>query len=476
MTGEVDRLKQVQAQINDISPSFCTAKWLQVTLHLQNGKNHSCHHPSTHDIPLKEIEINPSALHNTSYKKQQRAKMLNGERPKECQYCWNVEDLPGDHLSDRYVKSGDITWSNDKIDEVAAMPWDHDVFPTYVEVSFSNHCNFKCSYCSPVHSSRWVEEAKTHGPYPTSKHFNGYQWLKDTKQLPIPHDEENPYVDAFWKWWPELHKGLRVFRITGGEPLLEKHTFKVLDYLIEKPNPELEFSVNTNGCVPRRKIERFVEKMKEVEKGCRLTRIYTSVDGHGEQAEYGRHGLDYDEWLENIDYMMTEMPKTKFTIMCTTNIFSITSFEKLLEDIYMLKVKHHSPERLVAITLDTCILRWPGHQRANILPPEYASYMADALKYMKDHEEGNKANNIPHYKGFFDFEIAKLERFIEFMSNPINSGERINLTYARSDFYKFVNEHDRRRGTNFLATFPELTDFYNICKSNSDNLIGVRNA
>ena len=117
MTGEVDRLKLVKTQLDDISTSYCTAKWLQVTLHLQNGRTHSCHHPSTHKIPELELKNNPSALHNTSFKKKQRLDMLNGIRPKECQYCWNIEDLPGDHISDRVIKSGDYTWSLDKLEE-----------------------------------------------------------------------------------------------------------------------------------------------------------------------------------------------------------------------------------------------------------------------------------------------------------------------------------------------------------------------
>ena len=464
MTGEVDRLRKVKEKLDSVSPSFCTAKWLQVTLHLQNGFTHSCHHPKTHKIPLSEIENNPSALHNTQYKKEQRKMMLEGKRPDECQYCWNVEDLPGDHLSDRYIKSGDITWANDKIDEVANSNWQDDVDPTYVEVSFSNHCNFKCSYCSPVHSSQWEKEAKEHGPYPTSQYFNGYDWLKQTGQMPIPHDEYNPYVEAFWEWWPKLNQNLRVFRVTGGDPLMEKNTFKVMDKIIEDPNPALEFSINTNGGVSDNRIRKYVEKAKQIENLIRLNRVYTSVDTHGAPAEYTRHGLDYDQWFKNIDYMMGELPRTKFTIMCTANIFSVTNFKRLLEDIYYLKVKHYNKHRKVAITLDTSILRWPGHQRANILPPDFADLMQPAIDYMKAHEEGNKDNNIPHYKGFFDFEIAKLERFIEFIKSPKHEDEHYDLETTRKDFYHFVNEHDRRRGTDFKSTFPELLGFYEMCK------------
>ena len=34
----------------------------------------------------------------------------------------------------------------------------------------------------------------------------------------------------------------------------------------------------------------------------------------------------------------------------------------------------------------------------------------------------------------------------------------------RHNFYKYFSEHDRRRGTNFVKTFPELEEFYNFCK------------
>jgi hypothetical protein len=237
-----------------------------------------------------------------------------------------------------------------------------------------------------------------------------------------------------------------------------------MDKIIDEPNPALEFSINTNGGVSDSRIRKYVEKAKQIEKLIRLNRVYTSVDTHGAQAEYIRHGLDYDKWLTNIDYMMTELPHTKFTIMCTANIFSVTNFKRLLEDVYDLKIKHFNKHRKVAITLDTSILRWPGHQRANILPPEYADMMQPALDYMRAHEEGSEEHGIPHYQGFFDFEIAKLERFIEFIKAPKHETEYYDLDTTRKDFVKFVDEHDRRRGTDFKATFPELLDFYNMCK------------
>lgn len=57
-------LNSTKKQLDEVSSTFCVAKWKQVTMHLQNGMNHSCHHPKTHVVPISEIKFNPTALHN----------------------------------------------------------------------------------------------------------------------------------------------------------------------------------------------------------------------------------------------------------------------------------------------------------------------------------------------------------------------------------------------------------------------------
>lgn len=475
MSGETEIIASTRDALNEVSPSFCLAKWLQVTIHLHTGHTHSCHHPSPHKIPLEEIDQDPGALHYTQYKMKQQQKMLDGERPSECQYCWNVEDLPGDYFSDRYMKSSDSQWAGkSKIDEIVDRAQRGEkINPSYVEVSFSNVCNFKCGYCGPTYSSQWVHEVEKHGGYQLDGHeFNDIEWLKNQGRMPIHHREHNPYVEAFWKWWPELVQELKVFRVTGGEPLLDKNTFRVMDELYyNTPNPNLELSFNSNLGVPRNVIDNYIRKINPLieENKIRRSVLYTSVDAHGAQAEYGRHGLVYDEWLANLDHVLTQVPKLKVTIMCTANILSITSFERLLKDVYELKIKHLSPQRNMPITIDMSILRWPVHYCVSILPPEYADFMTSSLKFMEDHQE-NSGDNEP-YAGFFIFEIEKMRRFIETIKQPINDAEMVDIDQARRNFVKFVEEHDRRRGTDFSKTFPELMDFYHMCAGNRDNLI-----
>ena len=94
--------EEMQAKLGS---ALCLAKWQQVSLHLTTGHTNSCYHPPLHRIESTDIENYPAGLHNTAHKKAQRVIMLKNERPAECQYCWNMEDLG--KMSDRHYRSGE---------------------------------------------------------------------------------------------------------------------------------------------------------------------------------------------------------------------------------------------------------------------------------------------------------------------------------------------------------------------------------
>jgi hypothetical protein len=255
---------EIKEKLDKISPTICLAKWLWVSLHLPQGLTQSCYHPPTHKIELDELKNNVSALHNTMKKKHMRKQMLEGDRPSECSYCWKIEDTAdGEYLSDRHYRSGEW-WAKDSLDDITNKPWDFDISPTYVEVNFNQACNFKCCYCSPHLSSTWENEVREHGGYKllARKVHNEIKWLDIAGLMPIKPQSENPYIKAFWEWWPELYKTLKTFRMTGGEPLVDHNTFKILDYIINKPNKNLELSITTNGCPPKQKTwDKFIKKV-----------------------------------------------------------------------------------------------------------------------------------------------------------------------------------------------------------------------
>ena len=458
-------LKQIKLRLDAVSPSMCLAKWLQVSLHLTNGKTHSCYHPPVHSIDLKELSQKPSALHNTAQKKRERAMMLKGERPEGCSYCWKIEDSKNPY-SDRHYRSLE-PWAESRFQDVLKQNSSENIIPSYVEVNFNQSCQLKCSYCSPHLSTTWSDEIQKHGPYPTLTPHNDISALKKIDLWPIPIKEPNPYREAFWKWWPELYPKLKVFRMTGGEPLIDPNTYRVLKYIRSHSNPTLELAITSNLCPPKKMMNRFQKELKIILKEKKIFRfmLFPSIDTWTAQAEYIRFGLDIKAFEDNIKLLLKEVPELLISFIITVNALSPFSLKKLLEKIlewqktaYFLGAKNRR------IFFDLPYLRSPAWQALDVLPDDLAlSYFADCLNFMKQ----NKCDIKKASYGFSDFQINKMKRLIDVTKKSTVSPEQKKI--KRINFYKFFNEHDRRRGTDFNKTFPELSSFWKECKDLSLN-------
>ena len=447
----------VKKQLDATGCGFCLAKWTQVTMHLGTGLTHSCHHPVQHKIPLRELRNNPSALHNTRYKKRKRKEMLEGKRPSECNYCWNIEDN-SNSFSDRVFKSSE-PWSIDQMEKIKQSDWNENYNPRYVEVSFSNTCNFKCAYCGPQYSSKWVEEIEKHGHYDTATRFNSIEDIKKRGEMPYKKSDHNPYIDAFWEWWPDLYKDLHTFRITGGEPLLSPDTFKVLEYIQEhwEENPNLSLAINTNLGVPKKLVDRMIAIAKDLVDNNKVREfiIFTSVESTGRQAEYVRYGLDYDQFWVNIDNILTQLPKVTVNIMAAFNALSVFTYSDLIDKVLEVKKKYTNDDRYwnTPLQLDTSYTRWPPHLNVKILEPEHKELILESAK--KAFYYG--ANNmIDEEFGFTDVEIQKIKRTYDYAVGTSD----FDVEKQRKDFVKFVQQYDERKDTNFTETFPELKEMY----------------
>ena len=452
-----DQLPIKIKQINEISPSFCAAKWLQTTLYLQTGFNHSCHHPTPHKIPLEELKENYRALHNTKFKKEQMQKMLDGVRPKECDYCWKVEDMK--NVSDRIFKTAE-PWAWPLIPKILESGT-ADINPSYLEISFSNVCNLKCAYCSPEISSKWAEEIKKHGAYPTSHNTGALQPMYN-------HKDYNPYVEAFWEWWPELSKNLTNLRLTGGEPLMSKDVWALLDKLDNDPdlNPELTLGINTNLMVDRKAIDRLIKVCTSIAPRINQIQLFTSNEATGAQAEYTRYGLNYNEWLTNLDYLIQNMPENSFVgIMTTINILSLSTIDLFLEDMLSLRRKYFKSHSNNNIILSINYLRYPPFLHPELAPTDVKLTTIKKLETMiEKYKDGRQLYSNGTYDILYPSDIEKINMICSLLRSLVKQDSTI-----LSDFYKFVTEYDRRKNTNFDATFPELIEFKNYCKGKINN-------
>jgi organic radical activating enzyme len=452
MSRELNNIKKSNDFLkNQVSETFCLAKWHHTTIYLHTGQTHSCYHPAPHKIPLEELENNPSALHNTLHKKKERAMMLSGVKCKGCQYCWNVESLGDDHISDRMIRNQSI-YTEARLNEIKNNPWDFNVNPEYIEIAFSNECNFKCGYCHPMASSSFHSEIKKFGPYDTVKnHRLDVDWFK-----PMAEDD-NPYIKAWWEWWPEMSKTLNILRITGGEPLMHKTTWKMFEELKANPKPNLELNLNSNLGISTRLVEKLSSNVKELTEtnSIKKFKMFSSIDTWGSRAEYLRTGLDLELWEKNLDTYLTTT-EGNITFMCTFNILSVTSFVDLLEKVLEWREKYHHMFRR-RVRFDTPYLKEPLQYDMHILPKEeFLPYFDKILSFIKE--------NTSEYDmtKFSELEYEKFRRVRDYFATVQYDNQRI--TEGRRDFYNWFTEYDRRRNLNFLETFPEMENFWNTCK------------
>ena len=438
-------LEEKREAINNVSCSFCTAKWLQTTLMLQNGYNHSCHHPAPHKIPLEEIEADPAALHNSQFKKAQRAKMLKGERPSECNYCWKIEDLGKDYFSDRHYKTSD-TWAWDRFEEIASSDPQDNIYPSYLEVSFSNACNFACAYCSPEISSKWMEDVKQNGPYPTKHGAHHLDYLKQSGKMPYLNREPNPYVEAFWKWFPDALPHLKVLRITGGEPTMSKDTWKLLDYLIENPREGLDVAINTNACVEDALIDKLIEKINTLAQLGVKVDVYTSLESTGRQAEYARNGLDYFKWVQTVQKLLTET-KSTVAVMTTVNILSLTTFIDFIMLVMDLRKEHNTSFEWNRIPMSINIMHWPPHLQCSLLDKEDRVKTANTIETLC--QTWLKYYTKEKYARIYLEEFDQIQRFCDYLRTTEPAVEH------RQDFVRYIKAYDERRNKNFIEVFPQ---------------------
>lgn len=424
--------------MDKISPTFCAAKWYNATIWLDKGKTSSCHHPAFHQISTKAIKTNPSALHNTEFKKRRRKEMLEGKRPHECDYCWKVEDI-GEHVvSDRVFKTiiyDDL--SNNAIP--SKYNWEQDVHLKTLEIAFDRACNLACSYCNADFSTTWGKDIKQNGTYKNLITPDSSVYKMDGTQGYYPPDNGNPFIEGFWNWWPEIKNTLQEIRVTGGEPLIHPDFWKLLEF-IKQENKDIRVAVNSNLCVKPSQIQKLVEYSKHVE-----LHVYTSNESIGEQAEYIRDGLDWVQWKKNYNILSNHVKELH--VMMTINSLCLPHLTALGDFILESRVSNNDKTGYMSLN----ILRNPEFMSPLFAPNPLKK---DTSEKIKDWVEKNKSR-------MQDMEIESWLRLSKYLNN-VDFRPHGFLKDLHKDFKTFYNEYDKRRGKNFDKCFPEFIEWKNI--------------
>ena len=420
------------------SRSFCGAKWYYATIWLNTGQTTACHHPLPHQVDAVEVTKNYKLLSNTPQKQIERQQMISGERPSGCDYCWRIEDLAEDNVSDRVHKS--LAYTEQDLQQAFEAESKQDFPLKYLELSFDRTCNFACSYCNPAFSTTWAKDIKKNGPYTNIGNDGQQHYGHSHEQAGLYDEQKNPYIKAFFDWWDaELYKTVTTLRITGGEPLMHTHVWKIMDLLKEQSNSVKYFAVNTNLIAKDDLIDKLIDKSK----GINNFHIYTSNECVGDKAEYLRDGLDWKTWCKNLDKIIDSKTFAGVSIMCTINALSIDGLIEFLD--YVIDIKKRGDLSFPTLSLN--ILRFPNFQSLDVLPPN------TKLKYGDLLEKWLESNQI-YLNGMEKSNVKRLIIYLKDISPKSQS-------HLKNNFVNFYKQYDERRGKNLSKTFPDIGEWYN---------------
>lgn len=250
---------------------------------------------SNHTLKNSTIE----EVYNTKEFKQLRKDLISGTKSKVCKRCWDVES--------KGLESYRNTW-NDKFGFDYEMNDDGFVVPNfkYIDIRFSNLCNFKCIMCMYEYSSsHWTKELESKGI---------------PKVIRIKEDIVNtltPYTN-----------NLKQIYFAGGEPLIMKEHYQMLDFLhTHKRDIHLEYT--TNLSIIKEDFKTLIDKWKDFES----VHIQVSLDGLYNKGESIRVGMKTNLILDNIK--MLQKNNIDYSIsfsVANYNVMDILEFSQELLD------------------------------------------------------------------------------------------------------------------------------------------------
>jgi organic radical activating enzyme len=398
-----------------VTETACQLKWSHSTVFLTELTTASCHRVAHDKFDLETFDF-----HNTKEKLSDRGLMLEGKWPgRGCEHCKNIEDAGG--TSDRMLHLDFHGYRAPP--ELDHTPLATQVTPRILEIYFSNVCNLKCVYCSPQFSSQINNENKKFG------HF-----FKDGVHIPpflhIP--EEYPVAtEKMFAWLDQHIHTLDQLLVLGGEPFIQKETQRLLEFLKNRSLPNLDLVIFSNMMIEHSQFIKQIDQLKKINNLNQIT-IIGSIDCWGPGAEYLRTGLDLELFDRNYTHLV-EHTDFVLNINSSLSCLSIPEMPALVK-----KINRWSKTKSVNWT----IMKTAG--KSFLHPTIFGPALLD-LGF-------NEAVDI--FVTDSPEKISYLEYIKGIGSEIANTGPSIEL---QEKLKIYLNELDRRRGTDYANTFPEIT-------------------
>ena len=386
--------------------------------------------------PIGNIQDNTlEEIWNNDNMRRIRQQVLHGERPKECEPCFVLEDQGVESLRQRHI-AGVIPESRitlyphalNGMDSEFKMPFE---FPT-MEIKLNNLCNLKCRMCHPMDSTSWNDWKEVEEFYIKENNF----MVKAIEDLNLMR---KPYLDKFDdnpNWWASLEKLLPYFRrveFAGGEPLMDPQHYRILDML--KPyGHQIEIKYATNGTTlgisKGRTIHDYWPHFKSVA-------VNVSVDGINDVYNYIRGNGDWNQVVENIKEIQKIPNVSRIVGAVAVQVSNVLSLDEM--------ITHFLDE--LGIVFYTNIVKYPNVLSVQVLPKYLKILAVQRLNAVKDHVP--KFRHVRENPILLDLTLKQIDGII----NYINATDQSDKW---EDCIEFNRRLDKTRDQSFEEVTPEF--------------------
>jgi MoaA/NifB/PqqE/SkfB family radical SAM enzyme len=425
--------KKGSGQLTNQSKTFCMHPFTGLATR-EDGAICAC----CRSHPIGFIQDAPLEYHwNGEVMQGIRRQVLRGERPKQCEPCFSLEDQGVESLRQRHI-AGKIPEARINLYPDALSKMAHDFtmpfeIPT-MELKLNNLCNLKCRMCHPMDSTSWDDWSEVKEFYKAENNIM-YAIVEE-------HNLENkPHLDKFQdnpEWWASLEKLLPHFRrveFAGGEPLMDPQHYRILDMLAPYGH-QIEIKYATNLSMlgkSNRTVWEYWPKFKSVA-------VNVSIDGIGDVYEYVRGNANWAELVHNIKQIQTIPNISRIVGAVTVQVSNVLILDKMIE--YFLDD--------LGIVFHTHRVEYPKVLSAQVLP---AKLRALAIQRLQDISYQVK-----------DFKLVKEHpQLLEYTLGQIQ--DNINYLQARDqsdkwlDCVEFNRRLDTTRNQSFLDVTPEFKQY-----------------
>lgn len=407
----------------------CQLKWTHSTVYLTDGVSASCHRVEGDPLEIRNGELN---FHNLPAKLEARRKMLRGEWPgRGCEHCKHIEEAGGRSDRINHLKMEGTTAPPELDTDITAV----DVTPRQLEVYWGNTCQQSCIYCGAHYSSSIQQEEKRFGEFD----IEGVRIADEFKMNP----KIKEHTDLLFKWFEKnLHNLHKIF-VMGGEPFLQKETFRFIEFLEKGNYPDLTLVFFSNHNVEHDRFKKWIDRLEVLQSTGRLDKIqiFFSCDAFGPEGEYVRTGLDLKVAVKNFEHILhnTKIEQGINSALTVTAAPGMPDMVRYINDCNKIKPIYWSMMKANQHELFPRPYMYPGIFGSKI--NDWG--LREAVELFDTNSHGFPDSVKTNYKTYMQGIMKEFD-------------QREPMPLRQKQFKIYLNELDRRRGTDWTKVYPQM--------------------